>query len=59
MEVRVNGKSVAVVKVAGVAGTTDRYQVDFRLPTDVNKGLWVVQLGIGFAVDSSMKVLVQ
>jgi uncharacterized protein (TIGR03437 family) len=59
VEVRVNGKPAEVLAAVGLPGTVDGYQVNFRLPADVAKGPAAIQLSVGMAVDTSLKVVVQ
>jgi uncharacterized protein (TIGR03437 family) len=59
VEVRVNGKSAEVLGSVGLPGTVDGYQVNFRVPADTLKGSAALQLSVGMAADTSVKVLVQ
>ena len=59
LEVRVNGKPAEVLAAVGLPGTVDGYQVNFRLPADIGKGPVAIQLSVGMAVDTSLKVVVQ
>jgi uncharacterized protein (TIGR03437 family) len=55
----VNGKSAEVLGSVGLPGTVDGYQVNFRVPADTLKGSAALQLSVGMAADTSVKVLVQ
>jgi hypothetical protein len=59
VEVRVNGESAEVLGAAGLPGTVDGYQVNFRVPADTLKGSAPLQLSVGMAADTSVKVMVQ
>jgi hypothetical protein len=59
VEVRVNGKPAEVLGAVGLPGTVDGYQVNFRVPADALKGSAALQLSVGMATDTSVKVMVQ
>src|SRR5262249_27755839 len=58
-EVRVNGKPAEVLGAVGLPGTVGGYQVNFRLPVDALTGSVALQLSVGMAVDTSVKLFVQ
>ncbi len=59
VEVRVNGKPAEVLGAVGLPGTVDGYQVNFRVPADTLKGSAPLQLSVGMAADTSVKVMIQ
>lgn len=59
VELRVNGKPAEVLGAVGLPGTVDGYQVNFRVPADTLKGSAALQLSVGMAADTSVKVMVQ
>jgi hypothetical protein len=59
VEVRVNGKPAEVLGAVGLPGAVNGYQVNFRVPEDSLKGLAALQLSVGMAADTSVKVMVQ
>jgi hypothetical protein len=59
VEVRVNGKPTEVLSATGLPGTVGEYRVNFRLPADTLKGSVALQLSVGMAVDTSVKLIVQ
>jgi len=44
VSVLVNGKEVEVVNQIGWPGTTDRYRIDFRVPSGLTPGMAAIQL---------------
>lgn len=59
VEVRLNGKPVELLSATGLPGTAHEYRVNFRVPADTPKGAVALQLGVGMAVDASLKFSVQ
>ena len=59
VEVRVNGKPAEVLSATGLPGTVDEYRVNFRLPVDTLMGSVALQLSVGMAIDTSVKLIVQ
>jgi hypothetical protein len=59
VEVRVNGRTAEVLGAVGLPGTVDGYQVNFRVPAGTLKGSATLQLSVGMATDTSVKVMVQ
>lgn len=59
VEVRVNGKPAEVLAAVGLPGTVGGYQVNFRVPVETPKGSAALQLSVGMAADTSVKVMVQ
>ena len=59
VEVRVNGKSAIVLGSVGFPGSVDGYQVNFRLPADVVKGLATLQLSAAGVSGMAVKIAIQ
>jgi probable HAF family extracellular repeat protein len=58
VEVRVNGKPAEVLRAIGLPDTLEEYRVDFRLPVDTPIGSVALQLSVGMAVDTWVKLIV-
>ncbi len=59
VEVRANGKLAEVLGAVGLPGAVDGYQVNFRLPVEIIKGLAALQLSVGMVADTSVKIVVK
>jgi uncharacterized protein (TIGR03437 family) len=44
IEIIVNGTSAEVLFASGLPGTTDRYQVSFRMPSNITAGVGTIHL---------------
>ncbi len=58
VEVRIDGKLAEVLGAVGLPGSVDGYQVNFRVPVDARRGVAVLQLSAGMAVDT-LRILIQ
>ena len=54
-----NGTPAEVLGAVGLPGPVDGFQVNFRLPADALKGPASLQLSVGTAADTSVKVMVK
>lgn len=59
VEVRVNGKSAEVLGAVGYPGSTDTYQVNFRIPPDTAKGPASVQVTAAWISGAPVNISVQ
>jgi uncharacterized protein (TIGR03437 family) len=59
VEVSVNGIAAEVLYAGGYAGTTDRYQVDFRLPSGISSGEVSLQVTAAWIAGPEVKIAVQ
>jgi len=59
VEVTVNGKSAEVLAAVGFPGSTDGYQVNFRMPGDTVRGSAAVQVSAAWVAGSEVKIAVQ
>lgn len=59
VDVVVNGKAGEVLYAGGYAGTTDRYQVNFRMPPDAGPGIATLQLSAFWVAGAEVKLPVQ
>ena len=57
--VTVNGRPAEVLAAVGYPGAVDAYQVNFRIPEDVEKGNADVQLAVAWMLDTPVTILVQ
>ena len=55
----VNGEQAEVVAAVGFPGAVDGYQVNFRLPSDIAKGIATVQFSAGWISGAPVKIPVQ
>ncbi len=58
VEVRIDGKPAEVLGAVGLPGSVGGYQVNFRVPADARRGVAVLQLSAGMAVDT-LRVMIQ
>ncbi len=58
VDVLVNGKASEVLYAGGYPDTTDKYQVNFRIPGDVTSGQAVVQLSAAWVAGGEVKIVV-
>jgi uncharacterized protein (TIGR03437 family) len=59
IEVKVNGNSAEVLGAAGLPGTVDGYQVNFRVPQDAPKGVATIQLSAAWTAGPAVQIAVQ
>jgi uncharacterized protein (TIGR03437 family) len=59
MDVTVNGKSAEVLEAIGLAGTTDSYQVTFRLPSGTASGTASIQITAAWIPGALVSIAVQ
>jgi uncharacterized protein (TIGR03437 family) len=59
VEVAVNGKSAEVLAAVGLAGATDGYQVNLRLPTDAAKGAAILQVSAAWITGPAVSIVIQ
>jgi uncharacterized protein (TIGR03437 family) len=59
IDVTVNGKSAEVLGAVGYPGTTDSYQVNFRLPSDTPKGSASLQVTAAWIPGPPVSIAVQ
>ncbi len=59
VEVTVNGRPAEVLAAVGYPGTTDNYQVNFRVPTDTAKGTATVQVSAAWIAGSEVRIAIQ
>ena len=59
IEVLVNGKSSDVLYAGGYAGGTDQYQVNFRLPTELNAGTAGLQLTAAWTTGPQVTIAIK
>ena len=59
VEVTVNGRPAEALAAVGYPGTTDNYQVNFRVPTDTAKGLATVQVTAAWIAGPEVRIAVQ
>jgi hypothetical protein len=59
VEVSVNGVAAEVLYAGGYPGTTDRYQVDFRLPSGIPPGAVSLQVTAAWIAGPEVKIAVQ
>jgi uncharacterized protein (TIGR03437 family) len=59
VEVLVNGVSAEVLGAAGYPGTTDRYQVNFRVPSDTSPGTASLQVSSAWISSAAVSIPVQ
>ena len=59
IDVTVNGKSSEVLGAVGYPGTTDTYQVNFRLPSDTPKGSASIQVTAAWIPGPPVSIAVQ
>jgi len=58
VQVTVNGKAAEVVGAVGFPGSTDTYQVNFRVPADTTTGASMVQLSAAWIAGDSVQISV-
>ena len=59
VEVKVNGKSSEVLGAVGFPGSTDGYQVNFRMPPDAAKGAGTIQVSAAWISGATVGIAVQ
>jgi uncharacterized protein (TIGR03437 family) len=59
LEVMVNGKPAEVLGAVGLPGTTDGYQLNFRLPPDTINGPASVQVSAAWIAGAPVSIMVQ
>lgn len=59
VDVTVQGVPCTVLSASGVPTTTDMYEVDFRLPSEITPGQVTLQVTTAFIVGSEVKIAVQ
>ncbi len=59
VQVMVNGNSAEVIGAAGYPGSTDGYQVNFRLPADIAKGSAAIQVSAAWISSAPVSISVQ
>jgi hypothetical protein len=59
IQVMVNGKPAQVLGAVGYPGTTDGYQVNFRVPPDAAKGATTIQVVVAWIAGTPVSVAVQ
>ncbi len=59
VEVRVNGKVASILGSVGFPGSVDGYQVNFRVPADISKGIASVQLSAGPMLAAPVTIAIQ
>jgi uncharacterized protein (TIGR03437 family) len=59
LQVMVNGKPAEVLAAVGLAGTLDRYQVDFRVPPDIGRGPATIQVSAAWMPGAPVSIPVQ
>jgi uncharacterized protein (TIGR03437 family) len=59
VEVTVNGKPAEVLAAVGYPGTSDGYQVNFRVPSDAAKGPATIQVGAAWIAGPPMSIVIQ
>ncbi len=59
VEVTVNGASAEVLAAVGYPGTTETYEVNFRVPADAGKGTASLQLSVAWIASSAVSIAVQ
>jgi hypothetical protein len=57
--VTVNGKPAEVLSAAGFPGSTDGYQVNFRIPPDTAKGVATIQVSAAWIAGTAVTIAVQ
>jgi uncharacterized protein (TIGR03437 family) len=56
VEVTVNGKPAEVLAAVALPGQMDRYQVDFRMPSDLGKGPAIIQISAGWIASAAVSI---
>jgi uncharacterized protein (TIGR03437 family) len=59
VEITVNGEPAEVLGAAGLPGTVEGYQVNFRVPSDISKGTAIIQLRSAWVTGSPVSIAVQ
>jgi hypothetical protein len=59
MDVLVNGASTEMLAAAGYPGSTDGYQVNFRVPGDTPKGTAALQVSAAWITSSTVQIVIQ
>ena len=59
LQVTVNGKLAEVLGAAGVPGAVDSYQVNFRMPSDIEKGPATIQVSAAWIAGPFVTIPVQ
>ena len=59
VDLTVNGQPAEVLYAGGYPGTTDTYQVNFRLPSGITPGLVSLQVGAAWIAGPEVKISVQ
>ena len=59
VSVIVNGQAAEVLYAGGYPGTTDRYQVNFRIPTGIASGAVSLQISAAWVTGSAVNIAMQ
>jgi len=59
VDVTVNGETAEVFGAVGYPGATDGYQVNFRMPSDVVKGVATIQVSAAWIASAPVNITVQ
>jgi uncharacterized protein (TIGR03437 family) len=59
VDVTLNGKTAEVLAAVGYPGTMDHYQINFRVPPDMPKGLAVVQVIAAWIASPEVQIMIQ
>jgi uncharacterized protein (TIGR03437 family) len=59
VDVMVNGESAEVTAAVGYPGAVDRYQVNFRVPSDAARGLATVQVAGAWIAGPAVSIVIQ
>ena len=59
IDLTVNGTSAEVIGTAGYAGSTNGYQVNFRVPPDAAPGMATLQLSAAWIPGSAVSIMIQ
>ena len=59
VEVKVNGKSAEVLGAVGYPGSSEGYQVNFRMPPDAAKGAAIIQVSAAWISGAPVNITVQ
>ena len=59
VEVTVSGQPAEVQYAGGYPGTTDTYQVNFRVPSEIASGLATLQVSAAWIAGSEVRIAVQ
>ena len=59
VQVTVNGNAAELIGAVGFPGSVDTYQVNFRVPSDTQKGLATVQVSAAWVAGTPVSITVQ